>query len=137
MLEQAVTAYRREFRPSEQLDAPYVIAGVNVVAAGSRAEAEEQVRQIRRVRATSLFGRGRDFTDEEADVLLEQGAAQHVDRMLTYAAIGTPAEVRDYLEGFAKQAQADELITAHQAPRTEDRLRSVQLTAEAMETVRA
>ena len=34
MLEPAVAAYRSEFRPSDQLDRPYVIAGVNVVAAG-------------------------------------------------------------------------------------------------------
>ena len=30
---EAVTLYRRTFRPSAQLDAPYVIAGVNVIAA--------------------------------------------------------------------------------------------------------
>ena len=45
--------------------------------------------------------------------------------MLTYAAVGTPAEVGDYLDGFAKTADADELIVAHQAPTTEGRLRSV------------
>ena len=37
-LEAAVAAYRREFKPSEQLDQPYVIAGVNVVAADTVAE---------------------------------------------------------------------------------------------------
>jgi alkanesulfonate monooxygenase SsuD/methylene tetrahydromethanopterin reductase-like flavin-dependent oxidoreductase (luciferase family) len=136
MLEQAVAAYRRDFRPSEQLDRPYVIAGVNVIAADTREQAQEQVRQIRRIRAVTLFGRGRTYTDEEADVLLEQGAARHVDQMLTYAAIGTPAEVREYLEAFAKQADADELIIAHQSPTTDARLHSVQLTAEAMETAR-
>jgi alkanesulfonate monooxygenase SsuD/methylene tetrahydromethanopterin reductase-like flavin-dependent oxidoreductase (luciferase family) len=53
--------------------------------------------------------------------------------MLTYAAVGTPAEVREYLEGFAKTADADELIVAHQAPTIDGRLRSVTLTAQAME----
>src|SRR4051812_48592054 len=43
MLEPAVAAYRREFKPSEQLDAPYVIAGVNVIAADTSAEAQEQL----------------------------------------------------------------------------------------------
>ena len=57
--------------------------------------------------------------------------------MLTYAAVGTPAEVGEYLDGFAKLADADELIVAHQAPTTEGRLRSVTLTAEAMEGVTA
>jgi luciferase family oxidoreductase group 1 len=132
-LEPAVAAYRREFRPSEQLDRPYVIAGVNVIAADTTAAAHEQLQGSRRARAASLFGRGRTLSDEEADLLLEQGAALHVDRMLTYAAVGTRAEVRDYLEGFVKQADADELIVAHQSPTTEGRLRSVTLLAEAME----
>jgi len=132
MLEPAVAAYRRDFKPSGQLDRPYVIAGVNVLAADTTAQAQEQLATSRRVRAAALFGRGKALTDEQADQLLAQGAAHHVDQMLTYAAVGTPAEVRDYLENFAKVADADELIVAHQAPTTEGRLRSVRLTAEAM-----
>jgi luciferase family oxidoreductase group 1 len=133
MLESAVAAYRQEFRPSEQLDRPYVIAGVNVLAADTTEEAQHQLEQTRRIRAVGLFGRGRSFTDEEADLLLESAAGRHVEQMLTYSAVGTREEVREYLEGFAKRADADELIVAHQAPTTEERLRSVTLTAEAME----
>ena len=131
-LEAAVATYRRDFTPSAQLAEPYVIAGVNVVAADSRDDAREQLAVMRRVRATGLFGRGRSFTDEEADQLLAQGAAVHVDQMLTYTALGTPDDVRSYLEDFAKLADADELITAHQSPTVESRLRSVELLAEAM-----
>ena len=134
-LEAAVAAYRREFRPSEQLDRPHVIAGVNVLAADTTEEAQRQLQVSRRFRATALFGRGQALTDEQADQLLAQGAAQHVDQMLTYAAVGTPAEVGEYLDGFVKLADADELIVAHQAPTTEGRLRSVSLLAQAMETV--
>ena len=137
MLEPAVAAYRRDFKPSAQLDRPYVIAGVNALAADTTAEAQEQLAVSRRVRAVALFGRGQALTDEQADQLLAQGAAHHVDQMLTYAAVGTPAEVGDYLENFAKRAKADELIVAHQAPSTEGRLRSVTLTAEAMADVAA
>jgi luciferase family oxidoreductase group 1 len=137
MLEPAVAAYRRDFKPSAQLDRPYVIAGVNALAADTTAQAQEQLAVSRRVRAAALFGRGQTLTDEQADQLLAQGAAHHVDQMLTHAAVGTPAEVRDYLENFAKLADADELIVAHQAPSTEGRLRSVTLLAEAMESVRS
>jgi len=136
-LEAAVAAYRREFRPSEQLDRPYVIAGVNVLAADTTADAQEQLQVSRRFRATALFGRGQALTDEQADQLLAQGAAHHVDQMLRYAAVGTRAEVGEYLDGFVKLADADELIVAHQAPTTEGRLRSVTLLAEALETVGA
>jgi luciferase family oxidoreductase group 1 len=133
LLESAVAAYRQEFRPSEQLDRPYVIAGVNVFAAGTADEAREHVTAARRVRAIGLFGRGTPYSDEAADQLLASGAGRHVDQMLTYAAVGTPAEVREYLEGFAKTADADELIVAQQAPTIDGRLRSVTLTAQAME----
>lgn len=132
-LEAAVAVYRREFDPSEQLDRPHVIAGVNVVAADTPGAAYEQIEAVRRNRAVALFGRGRTCTDEEADLLLASGAGQQVDQMLTYSAIGTPAEVRDYLDSFVRQADADELMVAHPSPTTEGRLRSVTLLAEAME----
>jgi luciferase family oxidoreductase group 1 len=135
-LHQAVRVYRETFTPSQQLAEPYVIAGVNVVAADTTAEAQEQLRTSRRVRAVALFGRGQALTDEQADQLLAHGAAEHVDRMLTYTAAGTPAEVGEYLDRFVKTADADELIVAHQAPTTEARLRSVTLLAEAMEPLR-
>src|SRR4051812_43572885 len=131
-LEAAVAMYRREFRPSAQLEAPYVIAGVNVIAADTRDQAEANLQAVRRTMAVGLFGRGRSFTDEEADLLLEQGAGQHVSSMFTYAAVGTPGEVGDYLEGFRRRAAAAELIAAHEAPTTEGRLRPVTLTAEAL-----
>ena len=57
--------------------------------------------------------------------------------MLTHTALGTPAEVREHLEQFARHADADELVLAHQSPTTEGRLRSVALAAEAMQTVAA
>jgi luciferase family oxidoreductase group 1 len=133
----AIEAYRSEFKPSPQLDRPYVIAGVNVTAADTAAAAGEQFHAIRRVRAVSLFSRhvgipAEDMTDEQADELLGSAAGMHVDQMLRYAAVGTPPEVSDYLDGFVKQTGADELITVHQSPSLEGRLRSVTLLAEAM-----
>jgi luciferase family oxidoreductase group 1 len=133
MLQPAVAAYRSEFRPSEQLDRPYVIAGVNAIAAYTTTEAQEALQAVRRNLAVSLFARGQALTDEEADQLLAQGAGQHVEQMLTHTALGTPEQVREFLDGFVKFADADELIVAHQSPTTEGRLRSVTLVAEAME----
>ncbi|WP_092200840.1 LLM class flavin-dependent oxidoreductase [Blastococcus tunisiensis] len=136
MLEPAVAAYRREFTASEQLAEPYVIAGVNVVAADTTEEARANLGTVKRNLAVGLFGRGQQLSDEQADQLLAQGAGTHVNSMLTHAAVGTRTEVGDYLDGFLKTADADELIVAHQAPTTEARLRSVTLLAEALEDVR-
>jgi luciferase family oxidoreductase group 1 len=137
----AIAAYRSEFQPSEQLDKPYVMAGVNVLAADSVAVARQQLQEIRRIRAVSLHGRrlglrDQEVTDEQADELLAAGVAAQVDHMLTYTAAGTPAEVRDYLNDFVLLTGADELVTVHQVPTAEGRLRSVTVLAEALDTVK-
>ena len=136
-LDNALATYRAEFKPSAQLEAPYVIAGVNVIAADTAEAARSQFQTVRRARAASLFARRvglspADVTDEQADELLASGGGVHVDQMLTYSAVGTPGEVSDYLDGFLCKTGADELITVHHAPNVADRLRSVTLLAEAM-----
>jgi luciferase family oxidoreductase group 1 len=133
----AIAAYRSEFRPSEQLQRPYVIAGVNVIAAESSHAAQEQLQSIRRRRAISLYGRqlgvrDLDMTDEQADQLLAAGAAAQVDEMLTYTASGTQRQVQEYLDDFRDHTEADELMVTHQAPTIEARLQSVALLSEAM-----
>jgi luciferase family oxidoreductase group 1 len=135
-LMEAIANYKAEFKPSAQLDQPYVIAGINVIAADTVQLAQDQFQAIRRTRAVSLFGRRlglpQDLSDEQADELLASAVGMHVDQMLKYAAVGSPEEVRDYLDQFAKKTGADELITVHQAPSVDARLRSVELLAKAM-----
>jgi alkanesulfonate monooxygenase SsuD/methylene tetrahydromethanopterin reductase-like flavin-dependent oxidoreductase (luciferase family) len=114
-----------------------------VIAADTESAAREQLEGIRRRRAVSLYVRGRrgqdteDLTDEQADQLLAAGVGSQVDQMLTYSAVGTPAQVSDYLDGFIRHTEADELIVAHQVPAIEGRLRSVTLAAEAMQAIPA
>jgi luciferase family oxidoreductase group 1 len=132
-LQDAVEIYRSQFQPSDQLDRPQVIAALNVIAADTTAEADAELHLVKRARVSALYGRGgRTFTDEEADMVLESDAGRQIEQMTTYTAAGTPAEVREYLEQFRQHADADELIIAHAATTTEKRLRSVELTAEAM-----
>ncbi|HET8878817.1 MAG TPA: MsnO8 family LLM class oxidoreductase, partial [Arthrobacter sp.] len=129
-LQDAVAIYRREFRPSEQLDAPYVIAGVNVIAADSASAAQEMFQATKRARVSLFFGNGRVFSDDEADMILDSPQGQHMAQMMKYSAVGTPDAVLEYLEEFTRHADADELIVAHQSAGVEDRLRSVELLAE-------
>jgi len=131
-LQEAVSTYRKAFRPTEQLAEPYVIAGVNVIAADTTAEAEQQLRVALRRRVSLMLGRGQRFTDEQADILLDTPAGQQIRQMTTYTALGTPDEVKDYLEGLVTHADADELIVAGQSPTAPQRLRSFELLAEAV-----
>jgi luciferase family oxidoreductase group 1 len=129
-LTEAVEIYRRTFRPSAQLDEPYVIAGVNVLAADTEADAKAQLRVVQAARALLLFGRGLP-ADIDPDAILASPAGRFVEEMTRYTALGPPAAVRAYLEEFAVFADADELMIAHGAPTLSQRLRSVDLTADA------
>jgi alkanesulfonate monooxygenase SsuD/methylene tetrahydromethanopterin reductase-like flavin-dependent oxidoreductase (luciferase family) len=108
------------------------MVGVNVLAANTKTEAEEQLLAVRRARAISLYSRrsgqtALDVGDDGADQILASGAAAHVDEMLTYTAAGTAGDVRAYLGAFVELTHADELITVHAAPTADDRLNSVSL----------
>ena len=129
-LTDAVRIYRDEFRPSEQLERPHVIAGVNVIAADSDEEAQRQFLTTKRRRVGLLLGRGRDYSDADADRILASPQGRHLVEMARYSAVGTPEVVREYLDRFTELADADELIVAHQASTTPERLRSIELLAE-------
>jgi luciferase family oxidoreductase group 1 len=129
-LQRAVAIYRAEFQPSEQLGAPYVIAAVNVLAANSDSDAQSQLQRVMRSRVARFLVKDRDLTDDEADALLASPQGRQIAGMMRYLAVGTPNTVREYLSAFAEHADADELITAHASPTVEERLRSLDLTAD-------
>jgi luciferase family oxidoreductase group 1 len=112
-LERAVEVYRRQFRPSEQLSEPHVMAGVNVIAADSAEEAAQRLHTVQRNRVKLFVSRaGHDLTDEEAEAVLDTPTGNQMRSMTRYTAAGTPDVVARYLEDFAKRADADELIVA-------------------------
>ncbi|MCO5223407.1 MAG: LLM class flavin-dependent oxidoreductase [Thermomicrobiales bacterium] len=131
----AIAAYRQLFKPSAQLDRPYVIAAVGVLAAETTEIAREEYVQVRRNWARNILSRGGGprLTLEEVDQILGTPRAAMVDEMLHYTALGTPPEIRAYLDEFQQLTEADELITAHRALSVDARLRSVELLAEAMD----
>lgn len=134
-LRTATARYRAEFRPSEQLAEPYVIVGANAVAADDPSEAQEQFAIVRRRLVRSMIARRPDtpeYSDAQIDAFLTTPNGRQVADMLRYTAVGGVAEVRSYLEEFAESVQADEVILAHHGAEDADRLRSVELTAEAM-----
>ncbi|ALA66484.1 LLM class flavin-dependent oxidoreductase [Corynebacterium lactis] len=136
MLE-AIAAYREQFRPSEQLDSPRAFATLNVIAAETEEDAKRQHFQTRRNLVKRFLGRGagpgegRRLTDDEAEMLMDTPQGRHVQNMFRHTAVGTVAQVRSQIAEFGEFSTADELIVAHQSPSVAERLRSVELTAEA------
>jgi len=128
-LHEAITVYREQFKPSRQQPEPYVIAGVGVIAAETPESAAAQHEAARRIRARALFGRGRKLGDEDIAALLASPQAAAVDEMLAYTAVGLADEVAAYLQNFAAETEADELMTVHYSDSVPNRLRSVELLA--------
>lgn len=133
-LHQAIEIYRDRFEPSEQLQQPYVMAALSVMAAESVEVAQAQFELRRRAWVRAMFGRGRaPLTEEDVDAVLASSQAAMLDQMFTYTAVGTIDQVRTFVEDFQQHTGADELITVHQAVSPEFRLRSLELLAQAME----
>jgi luciferase family oxidoreductase group 1 len=133
-LEEGVALYRQEFRPSAQLDAPYVIAGVNVVAAANAATAEKHLLYAQRRRVARFVARGQEVTDDEADALLASPAGRQILQMMEYTAVGDGGAVQRYLDDFARHSSADELIVTLMSPTLDDRLQAATILAEAFES---
>jgi luciferase family oxidoreductase group 1 len=116
-LRDAVAIYREEFKPSAQLDHPYVIAAVNVVVADSDDAANEMLQRVMRARMRRFILPGHELSDDTIDGLLRSGQGRHVVEMMQYTAVGTPPAIKHYLDAFAEEADADELMVVHNAPR--------------------
>ena len=130
-LQEAVAVYRSNFRPSEHLDQPRVLAAVNVICADTDDDADRQLQVAARWRVQRFLNVPETVHDGELDRLMATPQGQHILRMMTYSAVGSPAVVRQYLDDFAAHADADELIVALASPTTPERLRSLELVAEA------
>ncbi len=131
-LQDAAALYRREFKPSAQSQTPHFIAGVNVIVADDTDQAQHEFHEAMLRRVTLLLGRGQSFTREESEAILASPGGQQMATLARYSAVGSPETVREYLERFADQHGADELIVATQAESTDTWLRSFELLAGSM-----
>lgn len=131
-LQNAVAVYRQRFQPSEQAEKPHVIAALNVIASDTEEDARTQHERTLRSRVAQFLGRGRDrrFTEEEIDHLMDSPQGRGIIAMTRYSAVGSPDQVQDYLAGFTEHSDADELMVVFSSPTLEQRIRSLELTAE-------
>lgn len=129
-LEQATTYYREHFQPSERFSKPYVIAGVNVTAADTTQEAQEEYERVCFNRVKAFAGRGKHLTDEQVEQIIGSYQGQQILDMLKYSAVGTADEVAAYLDTFQEHAKADELMVSLQSSSHEEVIKNMQLLAQ-------
>ena len=130
----ALQAYRAGFRPSKQLERPYAMAAFNVFAADTDAEAARLSTSMQQAFAavvTGKPGRLKPAVDDITTVLDSRQIAA-IESRLTYAAIGGRETVRAKLTEFIALTGVDEVMTTGMIHDLEARIRSLEITAEAM-----
>jgi luciferase family oxidoreductase group 1 len=129
---EAVDGYRAAFKPSDELERPYVSVSADVVVADTEAEARELatgyglwVRSIRTAEGAIQFptpeqARRHRWTDADQTLVADRVDTQFV---------GTPGQVADKLEQLRDATGADELIITTITHDHADRVRSYRLLA--------
>ncbi len=135
----ALDVYRQTFRPSVDLERPYVMLGYNVFAADTDEEAEllatsmqQAFVQLRSGRPTALRPPVRGYRES-----LGSGERVLLDGMLSCSAVGSPEKVERQVRAFASRTEADELIIASMIHDQLARVRSYEILARVMGLERA
>src|SRR5437764_7460639 len=130
----ALQAYRREFKPSKQLERSYAAAGVNVFAAETDQEARRlftsaQQSFTRMVRGT----RGKlPPPIDDIETFWTPFEKEKASAMLSRSFVGSGETVRAGLQRFVEETGVDELIVASAIYEHSARLRSYEILWEAM-----
>ncbi|MET0508877.1 MAG: LLM class flavin-dependent oxidoreductase [Burkholderiaceae bacterium] len=131
-LYQAIEVYRQHFRPSPQLERPYLMLGIGVVAADTDAEATRLLTTLQQ-QFTSMIRNNRGRMKPPIDDIATYWTAAeqaHVSRMLACSFHGSRETVRDKIARFIEATGADELMATGPIYDPAARLRSYELLAE-------
>jgi luciferase family oxidoreductase group 1 len=127
----ALDLYRKNFRPSKQLDHPYAMVGVNVVAADTNEEARRLFTTIQQSFTNLVRGAGGKLQPpiDNIDDYWTPAEKHHASRMLKYAIVGSPETVGRGLEDFVGLTRADELMIVASLYDHAARVRSFEIVA--------
>src|SRR5438128_598682 len=127
MLFDAIGSYRERFRPSAQLAAPYVMLGVNVVAADTDDEARLLASSGRQSFASLRAGRPIQLPPPSKEWERDPDDRTDPSNQTRVSFVGSVATIRDQIAKFIAQTQADELIVVSHIYDHIARLRSYEL----------
>jgi luciferase family oxidoreductase group 1 len=135
----ALAMYRAAFQPSEQLDRPYVMIGVNVIAADTDEAAQRLFTTLQQQFLNLVRGVPGEIPPPVAGMEGRWSPAEkaHVDRMTHYTVVGSAQTVREGLEQLLDETQADEIIATASIYDHPARLRSFEIAAGVFEQINA
>jgi luciferase family oxidoreductase group 1 len=128
----ALALYRQRFQPSEVLDAPYAMVGVNVFAA----DTEQQARRLSTTQQQMHLNLQRGMPGQmpppvdSMEGLWQPHEKASVEATLRASIIGDPKMVKEQLQAFIDVTQVDELIINSMIFDHAARLRSYEIVAD-------
>jgi luciferase family oxidoreductase group 1 len=136
---QALHLYRSGFQPSQQLDRPYAMLGVNVVAAATDAEARHLFTSHQQAFALLRRGMPGQIPPPIDDIEAYWSPAEKAiaRQSLACSVVGAPGTVEGDLREFIEVTKADELMIAALFYDQAARLRSYEIAAEVRERLGA
>jgi len=135
-LMEALEIYRARFRPSAQLDRPYAMPAVNVLAADSDEEAAYLFTSAQQQFCEVFRGRPGPVPPpvEDMERIWSRPEKAGVTEALHHSAVGGPETVRRTMQGFIDATGADELMIHTLAYDPQAALRSFEIVARVMQT---
>jgi len=139
LLDEALMIYRRDFRPSQHLRAPYAAAAMSAIAAETAAEAEYIASSMMQNFVALRTGRPGKLPPpvENYAATLDPSISAMLGHVLQCSAFGSVADVARGLRQFIARTQVDEVIVHSPAFDPQARMTSVKLVAEAFEDMKA
>jgi luciferase family oxidoreductase group 1 len=132
MLVDAIGIYRQRFKPSALLPAPYVMLGVNVVAAATDGEARFLASSGRQSFASLRSGHPIQLPPPSKEWERDQHDPADPLRRSRVSFIGAPDTVAAQMREFVERTEADELIVVSHIYDHAARLRSYEIAAATM-----
>ncbi|MCL4814215.1 MAG: LLM class flavin-dependent oxidoreductase [Vicinamibacteraceae bacterium] len=125
----ALDEYRRRFKPSARLAAPRAMVGVNVVVAGTDADARRLFTSHQQAFVNLRRGEPGPLPPPVDDIETRLAPFERamVDEVLSVSVVGSPDTVRRGLDALVARVGPDELIAVSQIYDYEARLRSFEL----------
>jgi luciferase family oxidoreductase group 1 len=127
LMHEAIAIYRDRFKPSEHSDAPYVMLGVNIVAADTDAEARFLASSGRQAFASLRSGRPMQLPPPSKEWERDPADRSDLANQTRVSFVGAPSTIRGQIEEFVTATAADELIVVAHIYDHAARLRSYQL----------
>jgi luciferase family oxidoreductase group 1 len=130
-LMQALDIYRTTFKPSAQLQKPYAMAGVNIIAADTDEEAHHLFTSLQ-MRFADMVRGARGYMKPPIDDIEDYWSGPEkiqAQRMLACSFVGSQKSLRMQLNNFMTETGADELMVATALYDHEARLKSYELLA--------